>query len=84
MKDLVKILKGKISTNVGKHVPIERGIKFCFMLLSTSMICRGRFFFTHVPYNVVKIGVIGKNRKLLINKVIFQYILSDVVRRMTK
>ena len=43
MEDLVEILEGKTSTDVGKHVPIKRGIKFCFMWLSTSRICRGLF-----------------------------------------
>ena len=28
---------------VGKHVPIKRGITFCFMWMSTSRICRGCF-----------------------------------------
>ena len=84
MEDLVEILEGKISTDVRKHVPIKHGIKFCFMWRSTSRICRGTFFFTHVQYNVVKIGVTGKNRKVLINKVTFQYLLSGVSRRITK
>ena len=42
MEDLVKILEWKTSTDVGKHVPIKPGIN-CFMWLSTSRICRGRF-----------------------------------------
>ena len=47
MKDLVEILDGKTSTDAGKYFPIKRGIKFCFMWLSTSRICMGRFFILH-------------------------------------
>ena len=49
MEVLVEILEGKTSTDVGKHIPSKRGIKFCFMWLSTSRICRGRSF-THVHW----------------------------------
>ena len=47
MEDLVEILEGKISTDVGKHVPIKRGIKFCFMFYVAVYIeaMQGTFFF---------------------------------------
>ena len=84
-EDLVEILEGKTSTDIGKHVPIKRGIKFCFMWLSTSRICRGRILHAFIICDQGR-GHREKSETIvtLYNNVTFQYSLSGVSRRITK
>ena len=64
MDDLVGILEGKTSTDVGKHVPVKRGIKILFYMAVYIEDMQGTFFYTCSLY-VIKIGVTGKKSKTI-------------------